>query len=58
MSEVTECIGCEYWQPINNSGGAKVCHYCIITGNVRGIPEADIFTVYNKLKEALNLYNK
>ena len=43
MSEVTECVGCEYWQPLNSPGGVKACHYCIITGNVRGIPAADCY---------------
>ena len=43
MSEVTECVGCEYRQPLNSQGGVKACHYCIITGNVRGIPAADCY---------------
>lgn len=35
----TRCKGCYYWRPINygRKVGQRACHYCLETGNLRGI---------------------
>lgn len=39
-----ECRGCEYWRAIGHGKQCiRACHYCIETGNLRGMPAAECY---------------
>ena len=43
-NEVIECRGYEYWRTMGNSSKCMhACHYCIETGNLRGMPAAECY---------------
>lgn len=43
-NEVVECRGCEYWRTMGNSSKCMhACHYCLETGNPRGMPAAECY---------------
>lgn len=42
--KVVECRGCYYWRTMGNSSKCMhACHYCLETGNPRGMPAAECY---------------
>ena len=42
--KLTRCIGCAYWRPLSRqTNGIRVCHYCLDTGQPRGVPAKECY---------------